>query len=156
MTTLEILNQEFESIKQDLILRHEQLGMRSSGQWENELETTVTTNGDRIIASIVGTHYTEQLVYGRKPGKFPPIKDIERWIYEKGIKLENNIKLSSLAFLIARKIAKEGTTYFRQGGTDLIESVITPERIQQIINKIKELNITTITKGLIEQLKKVA
>ena len=100
--------------------------------------------------------YTEQLIFGRRPGKFPPIAAIEKWIMDKGITLEGKITASSLAFLIARKIAKEGTKYFQQGGTDLIESVITPQRIQSIISKVKEINVTIVSRGLVEQLKKVA
>lgn len=156
MTTLEILQEEFESIKSDLIQRHNELGMKASGLWESELEITIESNDGRTTARLFGLTYTEQLVYGRKPGKFPPIKAIEQWIIDKGITLENNIKASSLAFLIARKIAKEGTKYFRDGGTDLIQSVITPERIQQIISKVREIDVVTMTNGLIQQLKEVA
>ena len=156
MTTAEILEREFESIKDDLIKRHNELGMKASGLWESELNVEISESDSTTIATLSGLNYTEQLVYGRKPGKFPPIKAIEQWIIDKGIQLENNIKASSLAFLIARKIAKEGTKYFQNGGTDLIESVVTPERIQSIINQVKEINVVTMTKGLIEQLKQVA
>ena len=156
MTTKEILAVEFESIKNDLIQKYNELGMRASGDWANELESRISGNEEKQTAQIIGMRYTEQLVFGRKPGKFPPIKMIEKWIIDKGISLEKNITVSSLAFLIARKIAKEGTKYFQHGGTDLIESVITPERIQSIIYQVSEINVTAIQKGLIEQLKQVA
>lgn len=156
MTTIEILEEEFESLKNDLIQRHNDLGMKASGLWESELEITIEQSDGRMTARLSGIGYTEQLVYGRKPGKFPPIKAIEQWILDKGIKLENNIKASSLAFLIARKIAKEGTKYFRDGGTDLIQSVITPERIQAIISRVREIDVVTMTNGLIQQLRQVA
>jgi len=156
MTTPEILDEEFESLKADLIQRHRDLGMKASGLWESELAIEIESNDGRTTARLSGLKYTEQLVFGRKPGKFPPIKAIEQWIIDKGITLENNIKASSLAFLIARKIAKEGTKYFRDGGTDLIESVITPERIQSIISRVREIDVVTMTNGLIKQLKEVA
>lgn len=156
MTTIEILEEEFESLKNDLIQRHNDLGMKASGLWESELEITIEQSDGRMTARLSGIGYTEQLVYGRKPGKFPPIKAIEQWILDKGINLENNIKASSLAFLIARKIAKEGTKYFRDGGTDLIQSVITPERIQAIISRVREIDVVTMTNGLIQQLRQVA
>ena len=156
MTTLEVLEVEFAAIKEDLVKRHNELGMKASGLWESELSVDIYENGGKTTAMLTGLTYTEQLVYGRKPGKFPPIKAIEQWIIDKGIQLENKMKASSLAFLIARKIAKEGTKYFQNGGTDLIESVVTPERIQSIINQVKEINVVTMTKGLIEQLKQVA
>ena len=157
MTTNEILSIEFEAIKKDLISKHNELKMKASGKWESSLKVDISGNQDLTIARIYGEHYTEQLVYGREPGKFPPIKAIEKWIYDKGIStIGKQIKISSLAFLIARKIAKEGTKYFKQGGTDLISSVFTPERIQSIIDKVREIDLAYITNGLIQQLKAAA
>lgn len=157
MTTVEILEIEFESIRLDLIKKHDELGMRSSGQWADSLQSTVKEKGSSTIAKIEGVHYTEQLQFGRRPGKFPPIKAIEDWIVNKGIQpIEENISISSLAFLIARKIAQEGTTYFQQGGTDLIDSVINARRIQDILDKVTEINVSAIVTGFVEQLKQVA
>lgn len=157
MTTIEVLQEEFESIKAELVQRYNELGMKSSGLWESELEISIDGDESKSSSKILGLNYTEQLVFGRKPGKFPPIKAIEQWIQDKGIAaIGKNISTSSLAFLIARKIAQEGTNYFKQGGTDLVESVITPERIQSIIDRVKEINVVTMTNGLIEKLKQVA
>lgn len=157
MTTIEVLQEEFESIKAELIQRYNELGMKSSGLWESELEISIDGDESKSSSKVLGLNYTEQLVFGRKPGKFPPIKAIEQWIQDKGIAaIGKNISTSSLAFLIARKIAQEGTNYFKQGGTDLVESVITPERIQSIIDRVKEINVVTMTNGLIEKLKQVA
>ena len=157
MTTIEVLQEEFESIKAELVQRYNELGMKSSGLWESELEISIDGDESKSSSKVLGLNYTEQLVFGRKPGKFPPIKAIEQWIQDKGIAaIGKNISTSSLAFLIARKIAQEGTNYFKQGGTDLVESVITPERIQSIIDRVKEINVVTITNGLIEKLKQVA
>lgn len=148
----EILQREFELLKDDLIAKHQELGMPASGNWERELEVRV----ERLSASIVGTPYTEQLVNGRAPGKFPPVAAIRQWIIDKPIHFVGKIKLSSLAFLIARKIANDGTKYFQQGGTDLIEAVITPERIQSIIDKVSEFYIDTFTTEISGFLKKLA
>lgn len=157
MTNKEILEQEFETIKQELIEKHDKLGMRASGNWASQLLVKVQESGSKIKATLFGEKYTEQLAWGRKPGRFPPIAAIEQWIIDKGIKpIEQNMKTSTLAFLIARKIAREGTKYYQQGGTDLIDAVLTPMRIQEIINKVKEINTETIVSGLIEQLKQVA
>lgn len=157
MTTNEILQQEFEAIRIDLIAKHNELKMKASGNWEKSLEVEISGNQDLMTGRIYGEHYTQQLVFGREPGKFPPIKSIEQWIKDKGIEpLDKKMKISSLAFLIARKIAKEGTKYYQAGGTDLVDSVVTPERIQSIIDKVSEINLTYITNGLIEQLKAVA
>ncbi|SNA77375.1 hypothetical protein [Flavobacterium psychrophilum] len=158
MTTNEILQIEFESIKIDLIKKHNILKMKASGKWENSLVVNVLDLKDGLImARVYGEKYTEQLVNGRIPGKFPPIQVIKDWIINKGIAgVMEKAKVSSIAFLIARKIAKEGTKYFKDGGTDLVSSVYTPERIQRIIDKVGEINLTYITNGLIEQFKAAA
>ncbi|TYP71493.1 hypothetical protein [Aquimarina intermedia] len=148
----QILKSEFESIQQDLIRRHEELGMKASGDWIDSLE--VSAKGMR--ATIFGLDYTNYLVNGREPGRFPPIKKIEQWIYDKNISIEGKISISSLAFLIARKIAKEGTEYFKKGGTDLVESVITPERIQRIIDRVTEFHVSSFTSEINGLLKKMA
>ena len=147
-----ILEKEFELIKQDLIAKHIELGMPASGNWERSLVVDV----QRLKATITGAPYTEQLVNGREPGKFPPIAAIRQWILDKPIPFLGKIKLSSLAFLIARKIANEGTKYFKQGGTDLVEAVITPERIQSIIDKVSEFYIDSFTTQITGFLKKMA
>lgn len=157
MTSADILKVEFQSIKEELIQRHDELKMRASGKWAASLQEEITESANRVNVKLYGESYTKQLVDGREPGKFPPIKAIEEWIYHKGIKaVGKNISISSLAFLIARKIAKEGTKYFKQGGTDLVESVITPQRIQSIIDKVADLNMDFLIKGMVEQFKQVA
>lgn len=149
----QILEREFEAIRVDLIKKYDELGMRASGQWANTLETRVSG----LTAKLFGQSYTEQLVFGRKPGKFPPIGVIEQWIKDKGIKpIEENIKISSLAFLIARAISEKGTQYFQQGGTDLIDSVITPKRIQDIIDKVSVFYVNEFVLRFTNEFKTIA
>ena len=69
--------------------------------------------------------------------------------------IKGNISISSLAFLIARKIAREGTKYFKQGGTDLVDAVYTEQRIQMIINKVGEAATITIVKKIENELKTI-
>lgn len=152
MNSTSFLNKEFEAIRKDLIIRYNELGMRASGDFE-KAEVLIDEKQTKLSASILGQKYTEQLVYGRANGKMPPVQAIEKWIVEKGLTpIEKGLTVSSLAFLIARKIAKEGTRYFRQGGTDLISSVVTPERLDKIINQVGVINVnktvTTITNYL--------
>lgn len=153
MNGSEILKRELEAIREELIQKHIQLKMKASGDWIDSVEVQVEGLSGRVRANA----YTEQLVNGRQPGKFPPIKMIEAWIYHKGINtLERNMTISSLAFLIARKIAREGTEYFKQGGTDLVDAVITPERIQSIIDKVSEFHVNRVVSevtGFFEELK---
>ena len=139
MTPQEILREEFALLKEDLIENHQKLGMKASGKWINELSDEVIEIGSKLIGRITGASYTRQLVDGRRPGKMPPVRMIEEWIKNKGIQaLESRLRLSQMAFAIARKIAQSGTRYYREGGTDLIERVVTPERMQRIIDRVTE------------------
>jgi hypothetical protein len=145
MTASQILAEEMELIKRDLIIKHKELGMKSSGKWIESVEA----NTNRLNGVILAEHYTEQLVNGREPGRFPPVKAIEQRIIDKGIQpFDSNLKISSLAFLIARKIAREGTRYFQEGGTDLVDAVITPARIQRIIDRVTEFQISSFTSDI--------
>lgn len=135
----EILQQEFDALKTELIAKYDELGMRASGNWADSLEVVVSVNN----AKIIGESYSEQLEYGRKAGGSTGTgktfsEAIEQWIKDKGIanRIEGEISVSSLAFLIVRKIMREGWKREEYGGVNLITQVITPERIQQIIDRI--------------------
>lgn len=136
MNAKHILDNEFKLLQEDLIKKYQELGMRASGKWADSLERSSTDTN----AKIIGEDYTNQLVSGRRPGAFPPVESIKKWVVDKGIvnNIKGNISISSLAFLIARKIAREGTNYFKQGGTDLVSAVVTEQRMQSIINKVGE------------------
>jgi hypothetical protein len=141
-----ILKEEFDLIKADLIKRYNEKGMRASGNWANTLEVQVKG----ISAQLLGEKYSEQLEFGRKAGKQPPSKAIEQWIRDKGLasRIEGKISISSLAFLIARKIAREGWRRQSYGGVELISEVVTPERIQAIINRVSAEYIPAFEKEI--------
>lgn len=129
-TTEQILKEEFDLLVVDLIAKHKELGMSASNKWIETIESKVTPVSGVILAQ----DYTEYLVNGRKAGKFPPIDAIKKWIIDKGI--SSDLPINSLAFVIARSIARKGTKYFQQGGTDLLDAVLTPRRISNIIDRL--------------------
>jgi hypothetical protein len=142
-STAQILSTEFEALKNELIAKYDELGMRASGQWAESLTVELGENG----AEILQESYGDQLEFGRKSGRQPPSEAIEQWLIAKGIaaRLEKDISVSSLAYLIARKIGREGWNRKEHGGTELISSVVTPERIQTIIDKIGESQLNEFT-----------
>lgn len=129
-----ILSREFENLKKDLIIAYDAKGMRASGKFADTLEVQVTG----LTAKLFGEDYSQQLETGRKAGKFPPINAIEQWIKDKGIanRIQGEISISSLAFLIARKIARNGWKREEHGGVQLISEVVTDARIQKIIDEV--------------------
>ena len=65
------------------------------------------------------------------------------------------ITISSLAFLIARKIANEGWKRERFGGVELISTIVTDERIQMIIDDVgavEAMRVATEIKGMFNEL----
>ena len=150
----EILLQEFENIKADLIIAYDQKGMRASGKFADNLEVIQTTRGVQLW----GENYAQQLETGRQAGKFPPIKAIAQWIEDKGIasRLNGEITKNQLAFLIARKIAREGWKREGFGGVELISEVITEQRIQSIIDKVGDEVLLNYTSDIIKMIKEIA
>lgn len=146
-----ILLAEFEALKLELIAKYDELGMRASGSWAKNLEVIAFDDRPRLLSE----RYSDQLEFGRKPGKQPPSEAIEEWIKDKGIaaKLESGITVSSLAFLIARKIRKEGWNRNTYGGTELLSKAVTPERIQKIIDKVTPIHVTELVTELINFLR---
>lgn len=130
----DILSKEFEALKKDLITAYDAKGMRASGKFAESLEVRVKG----LNAQLCGEDYAQQLETGRKAGGFPPIDAIKKWIVDKGIanRIQGEITVSALAFLIARKIARQGWKREQFGGVELISEVITDERIQKIIDEV--------------------
>lgn len=150
----EILSKEFEAIKNELISLYDSRGMRSSGKWADSLE--VITTEDR--AYIYGEEYSQQLETGRLPGKFPPLQAIKDWIEAKGVFTATlqQISLSSLAFLIARKIAREGWKREGFGGVELVSTVVTEDRIQKVIDEVGPIMAVNYSNELVILLKNLA
>jgi len=154
----EILKTELDKLSADLTKRYEELGMRASGKWDKEKTVEVSEKGSVISGKIEGLEYTGALEGGRSPttkkGKGDLRPAIEQWIKDKGISSE--IPVKSLAYLIARKIHKDGWRRQEHGGVELISSVVTTERIDSIVNQVGIINIDVIVSGLVAELKKIA
>jgi len=154
MTTQEILQEEFEALRVELIAAYDAKGMRSSGKWADGLQVEASENK----AAVTGLPYSQQLESGRATGKQPPSEAIKQWIIDKGIanRIQGKISISSLAYLIARKIAREGWKREQYGGVDLITEVVTPERIQKIIDRVSDIYTANFTKDIIDYLRQAA
>lgn len=113
-----------------LIPKFRELGMNATGEWLDSLKIEVREDG----GTIRGWQYSEQLAKGREPGKRPPIAPLERWVNAKfGI---SGKEAKSMAFAVANKIAKEGTTWHEKGGSDLIEVLESQQVIEYLQNEL--------------------
>jgi hypothetical protein len=146
MNSSAILKAEFDTLRADIISRYETSAMKVSGNWGKTV--SVETAGTRV--SIFAADY----IKGRPPGKQPPSEAIMKWLEEKDLasQIQKGISLSSLAYLIARKIARNGWKP-KAGYEDIINAVATPERIQSIIDIVGDNELAGFTQNLLEYLK---
>lgn len=126
--------------------------MSASGEAESLIEFRVSENAGGAKGILYGPDYIEFMERGRGPGKFPPLGVIEKWIEAKGIQAD--ISNKSLAFLIGRKIAEEGSVLHRSGQrSGILSKVITPERISTFTRDYTNTRTTRIKKELSKLIK---
>lgn len=158
-TTQQILDREFNLLKVDLIKAYDAKGMRASGKSAESLEVTTTTNsskltGDSTWGALEGGRSPS--TNGSKPGKL--IDQIKQWIIDKGIvsDIKNDQDNSSLAFLITRKIHRDGWDRRNHGGINVVSEVVTEKRIQRIIDMVGAQLTLTLIKRMGDELKQIA
>jgi len=89
-------------------------GKIASGNLVSSLSYQITYNDSNLDIEFQMPQYGEFVDKGRKPGKQPPLSNIQQWLQVRGIP-------QSAAFPIARKIGKQGIkpTPFFQTSIDL-------------------------------------
>lgn len=130
----EIMEVMDEVIENFIIPIFESEDMNATGEWRENIHSDATlTEG-----IIVGRSYSIQLDKGRAPSdRMPPVSALERWAKAK-LGLQGQ-QARSAAFGIATKIQSEGTNYYQQGGTDLIDIITTDEVINFVKDKFGEI-----------------
>tara|TARA_R110000851_G_scaffold73647_6_gene162445 strand:- start:1758 stop:2240 length:483 start_codon:yes stop_codon:yes gene_type:complete len=159
MTVEKVLDNEFDLLMKDIQAAYLSKGMKATGKTSESIENTSSLNVGRLIAD----ENIEALEKGRSPtgssssGQVKLIDVIKQWIIDKGIvsDIKNDINNSALAFLITRKIHREGWKRKDHGGINLISDVVTNKRIQMIINKVGEAATITIVKKIENELKTI-
>ena len=96
-----------DEVKKAFIQDQIDKGIKSSGASAKSIKK----ESKETSGTLTGDAYFYQQRHGRKPGRFPPISAIISWIQAKGIQ-PTDISEKSLAFLIARKISKQGTDIY--------------------------------------------
>lgn len=138
---LELILQELaENVKEGYIHKLEQHDRHASGNLMSTVTTQVEHNGTTYEVSLNLQDYWKYVEEGTKP-HWPPVKALMNWIAIKGIiprpdKDGNVPKPKQLAFLIGRKIAREGTegTHDLKKTTDTILAFY-EERIAEALHR---------------------
>lgn len=124
-------------------------GINASSTLSNTADVVVELNGDMVVISLQLEEYWKYVEYGRRPGKMPPIDNIKEWIKVKPIIPDARTgKIPSaeqLAFLIARKIGREGIP-----ARHPINKTVYTDVTEQIINAIKAEIVTQLKQQLLD------
>ena len=147
---IEVMLQEvFEQAKRDIIANHERAGQVASGRTRDSLSVEVTSDTTSATATMYGRKYFAALETGSQPWKkqykHPPrpfVDTIQRWMDDKGIE-------GVSAYLVARKIMREGTKLYRDGGRQDIFTPVMEDIEQRIDAQLSSIFETITTKTLI-------
>lgn len=93
----------------------EENGTNASGFLSDSMRWDVEIDDDMMTVGVWIADYWYYVENGRKAGKMPPLPKIEEWIYIKPVDIRPDERgrtpsVRSLAYLIARKIGREGTS----------------------------------------------
>ena len=108
-----VLNEYGQAVQDEYKLRLLSDKKTASFNLVDSVRYIYTSNGRKFEISLNLAPYWRYVEYGRKPGKFPPPDKILEWVRIKPLlpRKNDNGKLPTekqLAYLIGRKIAKEG------------------------------------------------
>lgn len=144
-----MLTEVFEQAKRDIIANHERAGQVASGKTRDSLSVEVTSSTTSATATMYGRKYFAALETGSAPWKkqytHPPrpfVETIAKWMADKGIE-------GVSAYLVARKIMREGSRLYRDGGKQDIFTPVMEDIEQRIDAELSSILETITTKTLI-------
>lgn len=137
--TLRIIGEELEALRKRIIANHEAAGQVASGMTKGSLKVEMSEDGGVLW----GRQAFAVLETGRGPGKVPKgfYKIIRQWVEDKGIQVK---KPDSFAYLVARKIAKEGTELYRNRKHEEIYSRDLENTVDNIASRVSAIYETEV------------
>ena len=136
------MNIELTQVIQDLvysiadIYKQNLESSKATGNLQN-FQTYITLNDTTFSVVFELEDYWKYVEYGRGPGKMPPIEAIESWVRVKPIVPDSRTgkvpNTKQLAYLIARKIGREGTPAQRP-----LERTLYSDEVETLISAIKQ------------------
>lgn len=129
-----IVFEELEDLRKRIISNIDSSGRRASGRTSESMRTDVSE--DRGV--LFGRMAFGTLETGRKPGKVPAgfYQIIKQWVIDKGISFDSQSERNSFAYLVSRKIAREGTQLYRRGADTDVYTAEVPETISRIKDRV--------------------
>jgi len=135
--TRKILAQTGNKIVSEIKSEFDKKGLNATNKAKNSLSSTATAKQLKIK----GMLRIMVLNSGRLPGKFPPLEPIREWVR---IKLNvPDSQVNSVAFLIARKIARSGTAILTDRTKGLELELLLDKIMHQVHEDFsKQLNVS--------------
>ena len=144
------INEQIRALVETIadIYRSELSKSTATGNLQN-FQTIIDINDTTFQVSFELADYWKYVEYGRGPGKQPPIDAIEQWVKVKPV-VPNAINgrvpdTRQLAFLIARKIGREGIE-----PKHYLRDTMYSEEVNIIINALKRTLTEQIIKSISE------
>lgn len=120
--TIRVVEQFNEEIKSDLSSK----GIDDTREASNSIRIETREQGTQINIASIGIDYLYYLDQGRGPGRFPPVDKIEQWVANKPVDID--------PFLVGRKIAREGTTIYK----DRSKGIMLDDKRQKVLDVLKQ------------------
>lgn len=119
-----------ESIAPVIAKKYEELG---------NLSNPVSYEIGELQITVHLPSYAQYIEYGRGPGRFPPIEAIQNWMTAKHIVPREDRTVPQVSYLIARKIAREGTQgkHAAEGTIDFVKNTFLPQLYSAIVQDVK-------------------
>lgn len=142
--------------KNNLKLNLQKINKVASGATLNSIDFSIDFTPSKSSVSVSANEAIIFIDAGRKAGsKMPPIKPIEDWLSQKGIKFLDKknrpLPLKVQAFLVARKIARDGIK-----PTNILENTFSKGSfIEKIEDSITKAGLEDIQINLSDSFKKI-
>lgn len=119
--------------------------INASGRTSASFRVVETEEGLQLVGGGKDTAPIATLEVGRRPGNVPAgfTAILEQWSRDKGLQFETESKRKSFAYLLGRKIAREGTQRYREPQD--VYSSITRQAADDIGEMIKGMIASVIT-----------
>lgn len=125
----EVTQKHLNKISDAIKATMSQKNLSASGAAQDSLEV----DGNKLL----GNDYIYFLDKGRAPGTFPPVDNIRDWVRDKlGITEEKEI--NQIAYLVGRKIKKEGTEIFKDNSKGIELDSIIEKEMEELMNDIAD------------------
>lgn len=118
-------------------------GARATGKSAASLREESTEDS----FTLYGNRSFKFIEVGRGKGKFPPINNIYEWLVAKNIQ-PDGISQRSLAYLIARKIGREGSKLYRENNVRDIYTQAIETNIKELFQEVTIASKASITNDL--------